>query len=372
VTIEGASTYNGDEFVIAVFAEGVYPLDEDPLAIGVGTIEAGSATVLAKWLNEYGDPEGTFTGEGGVDYDVYMFIDGDGNQEPFQSQDLIYDANGEVDFEPYTYAQQGNVVISTTLSDYLQVTESTGTLTVELWDATAVDGQFFCAFVVPEGDTDLSPGNILAINQVEIIGGSASLTLKESAGDFSPTGTDWLGTAGDVYDIYMYVTEDGENYDLSSFATLHDPFPEQFMLGFGDETHPLSYNYFVEANTFTVHLTDAVDLEGEPFTVGVFEPGTTPDPDTNPPIARWAEPISGGEAEVLLREPEHGSTWLGENGVEYEVYMFIDTDEDSWPSPGDYVFDTNGEGTEAESMVYVQDGRFYTHVGRGEFILYAP
>ena len=80
-----------------------------------------------------------------------------------------------------------------------------GTVTVNLTNADAANGHYLFVYVYAEGETDVNnPAAVLATNNVQIADGTASVVLKLDDESWMPTGTDWTGTGGVTYDIYIY------------------------------------------------------------------------------------------------------------------------------------------------------------------------
>ena len=74
-----------------------------------------------------------------------------------------------------------------------------GTVTVTLSEATDLDGDLFAAFLYAHNEHSLHTADqLLAVNKGTIDGttGNVDLVLKEDDGNFEPTVTNFVGTAG--------------------------------------------------------------------------------------------------------------------------------------------------------------------------------
>lgn len=85
VSVSGISGHDGDVLLFGVFAENADLQNDDPVAYGEQTIASGAASATA--LDNTTDQ--TWTGSGGVTYDLYVFIDGNGNEEPDNGEDAV-------------------------------------------------------------------------------------------------------------------------------------------------------------------------------------------------------------------------------------------------------------------------------------------
>ncbi|MBN2322250.1 MAG: hypothetical protein JXQ30_00830 [Spirochaetes bacterium] len=111
-----------------------------------------------------------------------------------------------------------------------------GTVTVTLSNAGAVDDDTLSVYVYAEGETDVNnPAKLLATNFAVITDGTASVVLREDDGDWMPTVTNWTGTGGTTYDIYIYTDSDGDGELETGTVYITDPFPGTVTID-GDQT----------------------------------------------------------------------------------------------------------------------------------------
>jgi len=111
LTIEytGDGSANGLPIVAAVIGEGNDPMQSQPLGFGGDLIDSGNASFTLTTSDE----SASWSGTGGTTYDVYIFIDSDGDDEP-STGDLLYKT-----FDPSVqYTQDGNEVVSVNYSDF--------------------------------------------------------------------------------------------------------------------------------------------------------------------------------------------------------------------------------------------------------------
>ncbi len=111
LTISGATDYAGKTLYIGVLNPGDDPLTVEPIADGSATIASdGTAEILAVTV----PTGGTWSGTGDDEYDVYAFIDMNGNGESGGPDvgDMVYDP------APVTYWQYGDKEMPTEASDY--------------------------------------------------------------------------------------------------------------------------------------------------------------------------------------------------------------------------------------------------------------
>lgn len=112
VGLTGASEYAGKTIYIGVLPRGVDPMANEPLADGSAVISPqGTASMTAQTV----PGGGNWIGSGDAEYDVYAFIDMDGNGEANgpNNGDLLHSP------APVIYWQYGDAVMPTLASDYL-------------------------------------------------------------------------------------------------------------------------------------------------------------------------------------------------------------------------------------------------------------
>ena len=123
-----------------------------------------------------------------------------------------------------------------------------GTVTVNLSNAADANGHYLFVYVYAEGETDVNnPAAVLATNNVQIADGTASVVLKLDDGSWMPTGTDWTGTGGVTYDIYIYTDSDGDSNPDTGPGTAKKTvtFPQVLTID-GDETVATDYTSMVD------------------------------------------------------------------------------------------------------------------------------
>jgi hypothetical protein len=99
-------------------------------------------------------------------------------------------------------------------------------VTVTLSNAGGADSHTLFVYIYAEGETDVNnSAQVLATNNAVISDGTASVVLKEDDGNWEPTGTDWTGTDGTTYDIYIYTDSDGDSDMETGTVYMTDPFP---------------------------------------------------------------------------------------------------------------------------------------------------
>jgi hypothetical protein len=369
ISVTGADAHDGATLLAGVFAHGVAPESgAEPLAYSDSEVIAGGSASAVLYEDGSGTSQ-AWQGTGGETYDAYVFIDVDDDGEPSYGD---YAHNSQ----PLTYIQDGDHSIATEFSDYVEQlsgddgddpTTAEGTVTVTLSSADPAEGQHLYAFAYDEGQTDLGAANVLATNNGEIVSGEVSFTLKVDDGSWLPTDEDWQAEIGATYDLYIYTTGDTESYDFDGTSRVTEEFPLHLTVQ-GNESIDLTYLGLDYAYTLTVSISGAENLEGEALVAAVFPQGT--DLATDPePLAVGSATISSGEASFLAQYPPAEGSWLATAGECYDVYMFVDTDDNGEPSLGDWVYDSNGV-SDLEARTYTQAGNLVLSAYGDDFIEY--
>jgi hypothetical protein len=244
-----------------------------------------------------------------------------------------------------------------------------GTVTVSLSGATAADGELLVAYAYDAGEIAISdPSRIRGVEYVEISGGTASVVLKESDGDWGPTSTEWVATAGESYDIYAYTTSDDTDLSYVTGSRVDADYPTVATID-GDHSVSVSYADMV-ANFFAADLSGATDHVGEDFVVGVFPRGAEPGSEPDPMLAMAKCTVGAEGAAYVVVQDVNGGAWEGTSATDYDVYMFIDLDSNEWPGPGDWhYYDPDAPGDPGDPYQYTQSGNEYveTDYGEGEY-----
>jgi hypothetical protein len=119
----------------------------------------------------------------------------------------------------------------------------------------------------------------------------------------------------------------------------------------GDQTVTIDYADMVDytGGTVTVSISGAGAHEGRILTVAIFMKGVVPGASVEP-LALNEGAIVGGEATLLLHNVDQTATFYDIDGKEYDVYAFIDVDDNGEPSTGDLSYKGMGPYS------YTQDG----------------
>lgn len=239
-----------------------------------------------------------------------------------------------------------------------------GTVTVSLSGATDLTGDLFAVFLYAHDEHSIhTAGRLLAVNYATIgASGNVDLILKQDDGNWGPTGTNFVGTAGTTYDLYIYTDseDDGtlegtDDYEpatsFRSYRTVN--YPRTVTID-GDQTVSVARDAMVDytGGTVTVTLSDAGEHDGKMFFYGIFLSGA--DPGADDVVAYAEKMIAEGSAdgtEVRARFEEM-VPWYAVDGTSYDLYAFIDMDESGHsdgPTDGDLAyqltFTVNGDTT---------------------------
>ncbi len=213
-----------------------------------------------------------------------------------------------------------------------------GTATVTLSNASAANGQNFWAFVSKQGTNYYLIDNLVAVNMVTISNGSASFVLKQPDKDWMPTTTDWTGTGGISYDIYIFTDADS-NYmpDKMSVEKVNE-YPGTLTID-GNTTLNVDYSTLNDYNPqdggVTVSASGLSTHNGDTLLMAVFDSDSVP-PNDNP-YAVGSAVISNGSATAKAYNFNTPTTlWTGTGGDIYNLYIFIDKDNSGDPTIGDY------------------------------------
>ncbi len=360
VVLTGASSADSQSLYAYLYANGETDLGNPAklLATNKATISGGAAAFVLQVTNGAWQGNGTdWLGTAGISYDVYIYTDAnaDGDNEP----DTHSGSPVPKMTSPYpvvvTIADAQTVAVAySDMVDY-DYGFSDGTLTMSLSGASAADTQVFYAYLYAEDETDLNnPDKLIATNQVTISGGTASFTLEESDGAWFGNGTDWVGTGGTNYDLYIY-TDGNDDGDYDPETSSGVPMPMK------TSTYPmvveiddinsiaLAYSDMVEYTAgphdgkITVSLTGASAADTQGLYAFLFADGETVFDNPALLIATNQIEISGGTASFTLEESDgstwfgNGTEWIGTGGTGYDLYIYIDgnVDGDNDPETND-------------------------------------
>jgi len=119
-------------------------------------------------------------------------------------------------------------------------------VTVSLSNAAAVNDHYLYAYLYAENETDVNnPAALLATNSAQIAGGSACFVLKADDGSWMPTATDWTGTEGLKYDVYIFTDSNGDADPVPGSDKATDPYPQTVTIN-GDQTIEVDYTTMVD------------------------------------------------------------------------------------------------------------------------------
>jgi hypothetical protein len=254
--------------------------------------------------------------------------------------------------------------------------EDDDTVTVSLSGATDLEDDLFAVYLYSHDEHSIHTADrVLAVNYTNVgADGTASFTLKVDNGSFEPSSTDWVGTSGTTYDMYIYTDsqDDGaegtDDYEpaTSERAFRAESYPMTVTINDGATTAQQMVAY--AGGTVTVELSNAASYNGNWFYYGIFLGGA--EPATNDALA-WAEKtIAEGSAESEnndLRARFEGSMpFYAVDGTSYDVYAMIDMDGSGHSdgiTDGDllhqFTFTQNGSDTNTFSTDAVADYEVY-------------
>lgn len=308
INLTGAAAANGKECGYIVLLSDDDPLDPDnQLAMGSTTISGGAISEVAQ------SEDINVIFDAGIEYDVYLAIDIDGDDEfgntgdrsTFTASSVIVDGDVEVDI---TY---GSLDV---------IPAVPGTITVDLSGASAsVDVGFL---IVPAGDAG-TMSNALGSN-----GGNtdSSGAYNDVAQDEDDDAVDF--TPGD-YDVWLWV-DDGDGLPGTG-----DKYDSITVSVDGDTEATFTYgtmaDYALSPGTVTVNASDLDGMDGMACGFMIFD--FEDDPDTGTPVASdFFGTVSGSGS--------YSFTTGNLPGGVYDVYFMIDVDDNGVgvPSPGDLVW----------------------------------
>jgi hypothetical protein len=121
-------------------------------------------------------------------------------------------------------------------------------VSVNLTNAESANGHYVWATIYAENETDVNNADkVLATMFVQIQSGAASITLQEDDGEWMPNGTEWTGTEGVTYDIYIYTDSDDDNNPTTgpTVGKIIDPAPQTVTIN-GNQSVTINYNDMVD------------------------------------------------------------------------------------------------------------------------------
>lgn len=246
----------------------------------------------------------------------------------------------------------------------------TGKVTVSLDNASEIEGDSVYAVMYKGTEYSLNTeSKVVALNTSTVSSGSAEFVLEEedtsTEGNWAPNGTEWEGQGGVNFDLYVYTDDnkDGDNEPVtgdegSSYIT--DTTPISFTIK-GDRSIDLDFEEDMEeytGGTFTVKAENVPD--GQDLMVFLYLNHASRDDDD--PLALGEASVSGGSAEVVLKEfPKAEKTFYGIDTIMYDVYVFLDENENGEPDAGELTYNDS-------PYMYTQDGNMILKVdGNTEF-----
>lgn len=238
---------------------------------------------------------------------------------------------------------------------------SSGTVSVSVSDADNTHTLF--AFLYDAGEKSIDNNEkMLACNYIDVSGGTASVVLKTTDGNATPTATNWVGTAGTSYDLYVYCDCDADGDEepattgAGTQARRMSAYPYRVTID-GNQNISTSFGQMVAytGGTCTIQVTDTGSTLGgsDIMFFGIFRHGA--DPSVDDAVAYCDDAFFGAttafETDEITAKAEGTPTWYGVDGTTYDVYVFIDFDgansgSDDGPQAGDYWYSTQ----------YTQDG----------------
>jgi len=250
LTVNLTNGVQDDEFYAYLYPEGTSLFEaNDPanlLATNNGVVAADGTCsfVLMEDDGNWMPTATTWTGSGGTSYDVYVYTDpnGDGDYDPGTGT-----GGKQLDPYPYVITINGDKEMNTDYNNYIAY-PANGSLTVNL--TNGVEDDEFYAYVYPEGTSSVDVNNpdylVATNNGVVAADGSCSFILEEDDGSWMPTGTNWTGSGGVSYDVYVYTdpNDDGD-YEpgTGTGAKQMNPFPYVLTVD-GDGTIDADYSTF--------------------------------------------------------------------------------------------------------------------------------
>lgn len=234
----------------------------------------------------------------------------------------------------------------------------TGKVSVSLNNASEIEGDSVYAVMYNCSEYSLNRESaVVALNNGKVSSGTAEFVLEEedktTDGNWAPNGTEWEGTGGVNFDLYVYTddNEDGDNEPAtgapgSSYITKSTPV--SFTLK-GDKIVALDFEKEMEeytGGTFTVEAENVPD--GRDLMVLLYLNHASRDDDD--PLALGEAAVSGGSVEVTLKEfPKGEKTFYGIDTLMYDVYVFLDENGNGEPDPGEQTYND-------APYMYTQDG----------------
>ena len=225
--------------------------------------------------------------------------------------------------------------------------QNDGIVTINLSGASAAEGQSLYAFLYAENESDINNvEKCLAVNSAVISSGSASFVLEVNNGEWEGSGTNWLGTASTVYDLYIY-TDGNDDGDNDPATRSGDPvpkaassFPDTVTIA-GDQTVSIvytdmvDYEFVPQDGTVTVNLSGASSADGQTFSAYLYAAGEVDLNNAGKILAAKQAVISSGSAgftlETAVNGSPNGTVWVGTASTSYDVYIYTDANAD-----GDY------------------------------------
>ncbi len=353
ISVTGATDYEGATMFARVLPSGGDPGSDQPLAVAEAAVNAaGEAEALAL------SGGAAWTGTQGTSYDVYIAIDADGSgtTEP-NAGDPVYNPDGG-DLGPLSYTQTGNKRVDTDSGDY-SLFATDGTVEVSLTGASVANGELLVAYAYDEGETAL--GDVAAVRGIayaEIADGAASVVLEEVGAEGAPTGTEWTAAGGRSYDLYVYTTTDATDLDYTATTRIATAFPQVIEIN-GGYSADVAYGDMV-ARFLAVNIESADAHDGESFVAGVFPAGADPESTPDPMLGIARGVIASGGAYLMMQDVD-GGVWEGTDGSAYDVYAFIDLNDNEWPDSGDWQYDGDGTSPDdpTDPYTYTQSGNEY-------------
>lgn len=254
---------------------------------------------------------------------------------------------------------------------------SSGTVSVSV--SNADDTHTLFAFLYAAGEKSIyNDEKMLACNYIDVSGGTASVVLKTTDGNATPTASNWVGTAGSTYDLYVYCdcNADGDDEPATTGAGTQarrmSAYPYQVTID-GNQAITTSFDQMVAytGGTCTIQVTDSGSTLGvsDIMFFGIFRHGA--DPSVDDAVAYCDDAPFGAttafETDAITAKAESTPTWYGVDGTMYDVYVFIDlggtnNGSDDGPQAGDYYY----------SVQYTQDGNetitpSYNNTDGGDF-----
>lgn len=245
-----------------------------------------------------------------------------------------------------------------------------GTVTVQLSGAAALDGDGLFAFLYAAGEHSIyTADRLLACNVGTLVAdGLATIVLKVDDGDFSPAATNWVGTGGTSYDVYIATDDNADTDDEPATSTrAYRPvnFPMSVTIN-GDQTINLAYSDLVAYTGGTLNITVTGGADDDVMFFGVFRDGA--DPDTDDPVGFCEDAISAGSTTgpvqaISDEDTDPDTVWYGVDGTTYNVYVFVDVGNvhngsSDGPQTGDrvYQFDYTQDGNKTQTVALADFG----------------